>query len=205
MFLEVDGVAPRYHKKPPHSLCYFQKMDDDDDLGKYLSESSFCKNGTEPPVLADSLKRKRADMPSTYYANCPATVVRRKNAADKLASDFFLASKNQYKARITKFVRTVQTGGELAETSIAKNKFETMLHDPTKLQTLEKKSRFSFKRDGIVAVSNLVDVFCDAMLFELKNIVRQKHADGQIPEFTSEDVGKAVARLGWGHRVDAAQ
>jgi len=111
---------------------------------------------------------------SHYYENVPA-VVPRGGGGRKVYSDYFLASKNRYKARVTKFVRNAQAIQRSSNTS-----------EPT-TDHLQSKSRFSFKQDGIVAVSQVIDFFCTGLFHEAIRTARNR---SKLAPGSSNQVGK---------------
>ncbi len=175
-----------------------------------------------------SLKRKRCVAngdgekyeASFYETKVPAKILR--PAPDKrVFSDYFLASKNKYKARITKFVRTAQLGGEVAETAIQAGMGQVEKNDQDRLRSLASKSRFSFKRDGIVAMSQVLDLFCQGLFHEIVRRAKERaekstalkgkkkgtnskeknnKKDELPPSFIlgTDDVQDALQALGWG-------
>ncbi|CAK9078124.1 Uncharacterized protein SCF082_LOCUS37409 [Durusdinium trenchii] len=137
-----------------------------------------------------------------YYEHLPAQIPRASEGR-KVYSDYFMASKNRYKARISKFVRNVQTGGEVATTAIATGSGSDM-HDDSKIETFQKKSRFSFKHDGVVAVSQLIDIFCQGLFHEAMRQA-EKRKEQEVKEevaepcaLTPQDIQDALKCLGWG-------
>lgn len=141
------------------------------------------RNGTKlvywPPAAAEH-----------FYLQVPAKLPQAE-ATRKVYSDYFLASANPYKARIAKFVRNSQTEHShihavsklsaeehdakySTQTNYNSSKYHKNDKKEKERQSIEKKHRFSFKRDGIIALSQVIDLFCAGLFHEASNNARKR-------------------------------
>lgn len=178
--------------------------------GALNSASSAPKRGQKARASnsangADAPNKKRLfselDANTSFLKHEPK--VPRTSLDEKLYSDYFSASKSKYKSRIARFVREAQGRGEVASTAIATNRAGADANvDNDRMDLLQKKSRFSFKGDGIVAVSQIIDVFCQGLMHEAKRGARVRenvHDPNKLVSLTKEDLQGALGVLGWDH------
>mmetsp|Transcript_17473 Transcript_17473/g.28246 ORF Transcript_17473/g.28246 Transcript_17473/m.28246 type:complete len:229 (+) Transcript_17473:373-1059(+) len=200
---DPDEDDEEYHEEGDEE----EEEDDDQEYNAAVSPTSLAssKYPSASPISGAqfNMNTKRSspalggrvdwDSSASYYSFRPAKIPKVSDG-HLLASDFCLAAKNKYKSRVTKFVRVAQSDGELAQTSIDNSEAFT----ESRAQAHENKSRFSFKQDGIVAVSQVIDIFCDGLIYEAMRVAKSRAASGGTPEMTPQDVQHALMELGWG-------
>ncbi|GBG25812.1 Hypothetical Protein FCC1311_020312 [Hondaea fermentalgiana] len=166
------------------------------------------KGRAGPPSDAALAATKRLfselDTETSYLDHAPK--IPRTSMEEKLYSDYFSASKSKYKSRIARFVRDAQGKHDVANTMITPSyQYEIERSaDSERMDQLQKKSRFSFKGDGIVAVSQVIDVFCQGLLHEATRAARRRHPHAALAgdekpylSLSQDDMNEALQHLGW--------
>jgi hypothetical protein len=151
------------------------------------------KPGAEGQQRAGEEAEQPHDQPSLepFFSREPASVPRAAKGR-KVSSDYFLASRNRYKARISKFVRHAQTTAK-SEAATVSDSTPT----PRVASANIAKSRFSFKQDAILAVSQVIDVFCEGLFHEAARSASTNPVG--LPTLEPQDIQNALTALGWGH------
>ena len=166
----------------PYSIANVDNMTPRLKFGKHEKAKKGKKVGNFPQILYWP-----PCSPGPYLSQTPAKLPRSESTR-KVYSDFFLASTNPYKARIAKFVRYAQTGNNLNHQTDDENDSKNIELSgmPYRLKIRKEKKtekhllaraskrRFSFKRDGIVSISHIVDIFCAGLFHEASNCASRR-------------------------------
>jgi len=185
-----------------------------------ILESGGCTGSTSRPAnkkkaghsasslmeTADEQKKKKRlfselDPTIGFLEHEPKLV--RTTLEEKACSDFFLASKSKYKSRSAKFLREVQGDKEIKGTEINQESRKS-----NKMKQLNDKSRFSFKNDGVCAVNQVIDSFCQGFVHEAKRAARKRqnmtyHDDEKGIVLVKQDLVVALKVLGWDRCIEA--
>jgi hypothetical protein len=147
----------------------------------------------EQPSAKQAEQQPKQPSLNPFLSRKPATVPRAAEGR-KVYSDYFLASRNRYKARISKFVRHAQTTARGKPATVV----ATSTAAPGSASAKSAKSRFSFKQDGILAVSQVIDMFCEGLFHEAVRSANAKPHFG-LPALEPQDIQDALTAMGWGH------
>mmetsp|Transcript_17335 Transcript_17335/g.22109 ORF Transcript_17335/g.22109 Transcript_17335/m.22109 type:complete len:298 (-) Transcript_17335:903-1796(-) len=180
------SLKRRRLETPPPSITIFDPNDDDvpyhDSAVGILDNRYQAANRNETPSSpgsslmiqnSNSLKiqnatspvsaiLQRLENPERYQAADPSWSKSTGNPEKLLASEFFGATKNKYKSRITKFVRAAQVS--IASESGKARGESNKLRGASVSSEKDLKTHFSFKQDAVNAIGDVIDVFTDALI-----------------------------------------